>query len=168
MSETVGAVNWTLNDHLRNGEIVISNLLSIPRVEETDPRVCFHFSPVDDADDDLWGEEASYIALAKPLLDVMPFWSSVDYVGGFSGIEAWEKVIPSIPWLHERIPSMLNVAAQSRLSFDGWSFEPHSPRGFSFLNCGPDLGVVNAATPEGRAAIDELVRESGPTKAKNS
>jgi hypothetical protein len=168
VSNPLNASEWTLGDHLGHGETAIAKLLSMPGIQETDPRVCFHFYPNDNIDDDNWGDDAAYVARAKPLLDALPFWYGVDYVGGPSGIEGWEKVVPSIAWLHQRIPPLLEVATRADLYFGGWSFEPVSPRNFAFVSCGASLDVVNANTPEGRAAIDDMIHEIDPANTKNN
>ena len=134
-------------------------LLMSNDLDKTDPWVCFHFEPVEWNEDEPWNEEATYNKRARPLFDALPFALDVDYVGGTSGIEAWEAITPSVEWLNVRIPALFNIAAQSSLSFSGWSFEPREPRNFTFVSCGPNLRVFNANSPEGKAAIEELVEE---------
>ena len=155
----MNADDWSLDEHLRRGEVAITMLLMSSDIDKTDPRVCFHFEPVEWNESEPWNEEASFNQRAKPLFDALSFHLNIDYVGGTTGIEAWETVIPSIKWLNERLPAFVDIASQSGLVFSGWSFEPHEPRDFSFVSCGPHLRVFNAYSPEGRAARDKLIQE---------
>ncbi|WP_150125423.1 hypothetical protein [Sphingomonas sp. LM7] len=148
---------WTLDEHLRRGEEVIGLL---PTVEADYARVCFHLNPADYNEEEPWSEEASYNQIAKPLFDAARLPLSVDYVGGTSGIEAWENVVPTVEWLHERIPVLVGLADRAGLQFGGWSFEPREPRDISYFSCGPTLDVVNRYSPEGQAAIDDLIASS--------
>lgn len=154
---------WSIDDHIRYGEAVVDQILPMEIALE-DSRVCFHLTPVDFDDSEPWSEEASYNRRAKPLFDALGLPLDIDYVGGTSGIEAWETVIPSVDWLHLRIPALIDLAECIGLHFDGWSFEPLKPRDASFLSCGPTLGVVNRNSPEGQAAIDELIATSKATE----
>jgi hypothetical protein len=153
---------WTLDEHLRRGEDVIKQL---PTVEAKDARVCFHLTPADYDDEEPWSEEASYNQRAKPLFDAASLPLSVDYVGGTSGIEAWESVVPTVDWLHQRIPVLMDLANEAGLQFAGWSFEPREPRDISYFSCGPTLNVVNRYSPEGQAAIDDLMASTSSSKA---
>jgi hypothetical protein len=162
-------VHWSLDDHFREGATTICELLSCEGLEKSDPRVCFHLTPIEWNEDEQWGEQAAYNRLAKPLFDALPIALDVDYVGGTIGIEAWETAVPSIEWLHARIPALVDIAIRSGLMFAGWSFEPLQPGDFSFVSCGPHFDVVNASTPAGRAAIEELTQELiGAAEVKKS
>jgi hypothetical protein len=143
-----------LDEHLRHGEELIGRL---PSVEADDARVCFHLTPTTCDDNEPWSEEASFCQRAKPLFEASGLPLDVDYVGGTSGIEAWENVVPSVSWLHARLPVLSEIASQAGLQFDGWSFEPRQPRDASYFSCGPTLDVVNRNSPEGQMAFDDLI-----------
>ena len=66
----------------------------------------------------------------------------VDYVGGLSGIEAWQSVLPNIAWLERTLPIVSDVADKSGLVFVGWSFEP---RIGPFLTVSPTLNVFDGS-----------------------
>lgn len=153
-------VEWSFSDHLRHGEAMLSRIASLANVEGLEPRICFHLKPLELDDDEPWSVEASFCQRAKPLFEKRLAMLDVDYVGGTSGIEAWEDVMPSLAWLHERVPALLALASDAGMLFDGWSFEPKAPRDFSFLSCGPTLQVFNANSPEGQEAIQALIADS--------
>jgi hypothetical protein len=140
---------------------------AIERVEALGPfpaevcRVCFHFYCPDDADQDRWGDDAECVRLSRPLFEAMPFEISVDGVGGVVGIEAWEQVWPTVPWLEDRIPRMIEVARKSSMEFNGWSFEPKNG---PIVSAGRQLNVVGANTPEGRATMAGLIESLKTTK----
>ena len=160
--------NWSLEEHLLHGAEVVASILSVQGVHEADPRVCFHFEPIEWNEEEPWTDQASYNLRARPLFETLPFSLNVDFIGGTSGIEAWEQVLPSLEWLHARVPMLIHIADQTELLFAGWSFEPIAPRDFSFFSCGPALNVVNANTAEGKAAIDELIADADVMKAKDT
>jgi hypothetical protein len=151
--------DWSLEDHLTNGAIAITAFLARFGNAPTDPRVCFHFSPLKANEDDPWGEDATYARDFNSLPNRLKCELEVDCVGGFVGVEVWERVVPSLAWLESRIPDLFDIAKQTKLSFDGWSFEPLKPRESCFV-CGlPSLNVVHVDTPAGAVALEEMKRE---------
>lgn len=157
-------LTWSMDDHIRYGETVIAEILAM-EIETKDSRVCFHLTPMDFDDSEPWNEEASYNLRAKPLFNALGLPLDIDYVGGTSGIEACETVVPSIDWLHLRVPAIIDIAHRAGLNFDGRSIDPLKPSDASFLSCGPTLDVVNQSSPEGQAAIDELMASNEASKA---
>jgi hypothetical protein len=123
--------------------------------------ICHHFTPRNADEHEEWGSEGAYCARAKPLFEGLSHGQyrelSIDYIGGSSGIEAWEGGWPTIEWLHFRVRQMVEVAAQAGLIYQGWSFEP--PEG-PFVAGTIGLSVWNAATAEGQEKIQELIRDA--------
>jgi hypothetical protein len=67
------------------------------------------------------------VQLSRPLFEALPFEITVDYIGGSIGIEAWERVIPTLQWVDDRLPRMWEIAEAAQMSFLGWTFEPKEP-----------------------------------------
>ena len=124
MTDTAIQERWSLADHLMHGGKAVADLRDQDTTSSHEPRVCFHFSPLEINDDEPWSEQASFCQAAKPLFEALPFRLDVDYVGGTSGVEAWEYVMPSDEWLCARIEPLIDLAEKARLDFNGWSFEP--------------------------------------------
>jgi hypothetical protein len=157
-------LSWSVEDHLRNGE---ASIAEIGPVDPKDARVCFHLTPITYDESEPWSDQASYNLRAKPLFDALGLPLDIDYVGGTSGIEAWETAVPTVSWLHARVPALAELANAAGLEFGGWSFEPREPRNASYVSCGPSLNVVNRYSPEGQAAIDELMAIGSKSKVSD-
>ena len=152
-------MTWSASDHLAHGLQTIRNIEASPLFSEYKPRVCFHFAPSEPSDDEPWGEGASYCVKARPLFDSLEHSLDVDYVGGTSGIEAYDSAMPSERWLSSRLSEVMGLAGEAGLIFEGWSFEPIEPADATYFSCGPTLEVFNSKSPEGQAAIEQLKRE---------
>jgi hypothetical protein len=116
------------------------------------PAVCFHFGAPDGAGD-VWGEETEYCKKAREVIASLNCDFDVDYVGGWSGIEIWESVLPTLSWIEQRIPQMFAVAVASGTTFQGWSFEPRGDQGFTVSQ---SVRVLDGSSDETRALIDEM------------
>ena len=154
---------WSQEEHLDNGLKLVDQIRSSPLATRYKPRICFHLSPTVLSDDEPWSEEASFCRRAKTLFEALPDGLDVNYVGGTSGIEAYEYVMPSADWLRARLPQLWSIAGTANMHFDGWSFEPIEPAEASYFSCGPTFSVLNSKSPEGRAAIAQLTRDANKT-----
>ena len=134
---------WLLEDHLRHGRTALSQILALELDSGVKPRTCFHFSPEVFDEREPFGETSSFCIAARPLFGKLPFELDVDYVGGTSGIEAWDDALPNEEWLVGRLESLMLLADQCALRFDGWSFEP---RGGPIISISPTLEVFDGNT----------------------
>ncbi|WP_370032749.1 hypothetical protein [Qipengyuania mesophila] len=140
---------WTLEDHLLEGRSVIKSISDGFSGEM--PRVCFHFYPIEDGYDEAWGMEADYCQLAKREFDKFGEDFDVDYVGGWSGVEAWQKVLPTEEWLEKTFPLMWELAGRTKLIVDGWTFEPFG---------GPIISSCDSTSVFNRGDLEEPLPES--------
>ncbi len=136
--------DWCLEDHLRKGRSAIKTISET--FSGDTPRVCFHFYPQKDGYGDSWGMEADYCQLAKREFDSLQEEFDVDYIGGWSGIEAWQNVLPTEKWLYDTFPLMWEIAQKANLSLDGWSFEPSG---------GQTISVCGSTSVFDRGELDE-------------
>ncbi len=42
----------------------------------------------------------------------------------FDRLEAWEKCTPNLEWLQKRVPTIVEIAADNGLGYEGWTWEP--------------------------------------------
>lgn len=138
--ETEEHRDWTLDEHLAHGRAAVDEISLLPPDAIAEPRVCFHLSPTNSDDDDNWGMDAGYCLRAQATFAHFCGEFDVDYVGGLSGIEAWQSVLPSIEWLERTVPIVFGIADKSGLAFVGWSFEPRSG---PFMSISPTLNVYD-------------------------
>jgi hypothetical protein len=153
--------NPSLENELMNGRDALSQIHMLGPVAPEDCRVCFHFACPGDEKNDRWGDEAECVRNSQPMFEAMPFKLAVDGVGGTVGIEAWEVVYPTVEWLEDRLPRMIDVARRSGMQFLGWSFEPV---GHAYVSAGTGLNVVNANTPAGSDMIEKLIEDAGNSR----
>ena len=163
MSEEI----WSEEDHLRHGLETVAEIEKLAEHEQIIPRTCFHLTPITLSDDEPWSDEASFCQQAKPFFEALNFKLDIDYVGGTSGIEAYDFEMPTEVWLRERVPALLDIGVKTGMLFEGWSFEPTEPEDFSYMTCGPTLEVFNSKSPEGIAAIEQLKREAAASSENN-
>ena len=140
---------WTLEDHLREGRSAIKSISE--GFSDERPRVCFHFYPIEDGYSEAWGMEADYCQLARREFDNFGEDFDLDYVGGWSGIEVWQSVLPTEEWLENTFPLMWGLAERTKLTLDGWTFEPLG---------GPIISSCDSTSVFNRADLDEPLPES--------
>jgi len=137
---------------LEVGKAALSDIDALGAIDPAACHVCYHFFCPADEENDRWDEDAECVQLSKPIFDAMPFDVEIDGIGGSAGVEAWENAYPTIAWLNDRMPRMLEVASAAKMNFLGWSFEPKNG---PIVSAG--VNVMNASSPEGRSIIDGMI-----------
>jgi hypothetical protein len=150
-------VKLSAEEHLQLGRAAIGEIQRLNEVSV--PRVCFHFSPPPevDASELGYGVKATYWPKLERMFADLQIDGWIDGAGGEFGFEVWEEVLPTEEWLQERLTQMLNLGDDLEHELQGWTYEP---RGGPVVSAAPEVGVWNAATPEGEAKIQQLIQDA--------
>lgn len=112
---------WTLEEHLRHGREAIE-AISADLVHSGAEPVCHHFSPGNGIDADRLLFELGYAERVYGGLEALFGAHGLEFL--LDRREAWENCSPSLDWLQERVPMIVETAASNGLNYEGWTWEP--------------------------------------------
>ena len=108
---------WTLERHLAAGRAAIARIAADQGLGTLQP-VCHHFAETDPVDPERLSVERSYRSLT-PMFEMLGLDFAADR------LEAWERAWPTLDWMAGRVPTLVEVASEAGLRYEGWSWEPH-------------------------------------------
>ncbi len=107
---------WTLDRHLTASRTAIAQIAGDPNADTLQP-VCHHFSEIDPVDPEHASVERTYAALT-------PRFVAIGLEFAADRLEAWEQARPTLNWVADRVPALMEAASGAGLLYEGWSWEP--------------------------------------------
>lgn len=111
---------WDLSQHLREGEAAIT-LIEANAQPAAQP-LCHHFSVSEGVDPDRFLLEDGYADSVYRHVGELLAAQGIAFE--LIRLGAWETCLPTAEWLQDRIPTMFKIAADNRLIYHGWTWEP--------------------------------------------